>query len=666
MTLVRSSVASAALLALVACGGSPPPVPTTPSKPVAVAAPVPVDTSPVPEPEGLVLVGRVNKPEAVLKTVGGWTRIPLPSPNELVRSISDDAIGDAVDATQPVDAAVLLGGSKRDPKPLIAVSVAVKSLDDAKAKIGAKHKLTEGKNGSFFVEGLNKPEPRDRRGKGPRGREQEHEEEEEEGDTCAIAPASTGAKLVCGEKDALEALVPYLTRTVPRQTWASDLHVELRAAPLRDSLQQVRAALPFLARSILGNSSPALRELVDASVGELVDFVNDTDRMTLEAAINDAGAIANLKIDYSKTNSLLAKVATSKPELAGPPPPAFLHLPAETDLGLYGRGSDPKLFDRPKEILGKLASETTQGMDMPEAERKAMRDLVVDRMLGLFTGQIVYGKGYDAQAVDKAVAARNKVKQGDLAAESEAERVLAEQMVGWHLVQVSEPIAKTGPVLKDWAGLWNRPAFAAWAKKQATSKMLAQMKTTPIPGGVTLPKDSVHLEIVLPQPDLEEMVPPPPPVRPGDKPAPPKPGKKVPRKPIIVHVFAVPDAGGSWLAFGLDGKLVAQKAAQSLSTAPDTNTLGKAAAGEALRDVKANGAWLATMKGLAVFTADHRSSRAPFAALGQLPNKGATPLVLAFTAQPPSKEAAAGSALATFKLTRPAIEDIVKFMFMPH
>lgn len=665
----RLSLASAALLALVACGGAPPPVPTTPSKPVAVAAPAPIDTSPVPEPEGLVLVGRVNKPEAVLKTVGGWTRIPLPTPNELVRSISDDSIGDAVDATQPVDAAVLLGGSKRDPKPLIAVSVAVKSLDEAKAKIGAKHKLTEGKNGSFFVEGIGKPDSSDRRGKGrDRGRP-EHEEEEEEGDTCAIAPASTGAKLVCGERDALEALVPYLTRTVPRQTWASDLHVELRAAPLRDSLQQVRAALPFLARSILGNSNPALRELVDASVGELVDFVNDTDRMTLEASIADSGAIANLKIDYSKTNSLLAKVATSKPELAGPPPPAFLHLPAETDLGLYGRGSDPKLFDRPKEILGKLATETTQGMEMPEAERKAVRDLVVDRMLGLFTGQLVYGKGYDAQAVEKAIAARNKVKQGDLAAEDEAERVLAEQIVGWHLVQVNEPIAKTGPVLKDWAGLWNRPAFAGWAKKQATAKMLAQMKTTPVPAGVTLPKDTVHLEILLPRPDLEEMAPPPPPARPGDKPAPPakpKPGKRIPRKPITVHVFAVPDAGGSWIAFGLDGKLVAQKAAQSLSTAPDTSTLGKAAGGEAFRDVKANGAWLATMKGLFVFTASERSSRAPFASLGALPNKGATPLVLSFTAQPPSKEAAAGSALASFRVTRPAIEDIVKFLFMPH
>lgn len=664
MHLVRSCVA-VSLLALVACGGgAPPPVPTTP-KPIATAPPpVPVDTSPVPEPDGLVLVGRINKPENILKTVGNWTRIPLPGGNELVRSISDESIGDAVDVSQPVDGAVALGGTKRDPRPLIAVSLAVKSFDDAKAKIGARHKMSEGKNGSLLIEGIGKPAPNERGGR--RGKEQERSrDEEEEGDSCAIAPAPAGARLVCGEKEALDALIPYLTRNVTRQTWSSDVHLELRAAPMRDTLQQVKAALPFLARSLLGNSNPGLRELVDASVGEIVDFVNDTERMTLDAQIQDSGAIANLKIDYSKANSLIAKLATSKPELAGPPPPAFLHLPAETDMGLYGKGSDPKLFDRPKEILGKLATDTTTGMGMPEPERKAVRDLVVDRMLGLFTGPLVYGKGYDQQALEKAVAARNKVKQGDMAAEDEGERAIAEQIVGWHLLQVNEPIAKTGLVLKDWANLWNRPAFAGWVKKQASAKMLAQMKMTPPPAGVTLPKDTVHLEIVLPRADMEELPAMPPP-RPGEKPAPPPKPKKIPRKPITVHVFAVPDAGGSWIAFGLDGKLVAQKAAQSLSTAPDTNTLGKAATGESFRDIKANGAWLATMRGLFVFTAYERSSRAPYAQLAALPHKGSTPLVLSFAAQPPSKEAAAGSALTTLKLTRPAIEDIVKFLFMPH
>jgi hypothetical protein len=75
--------------------------------------------------------------------------------------------------------------------------------------------------------------------------------------------------------------------------------------------------------------------------------------------------------------------------------------------------------------------------------------------------------------------------------------------------------------------------------------------------------------------------------------------------------------------------------------------------------VKANAAWLATVRGFLVFTAlDHGHS--PYTLLGGLPGKGSSPIVLSFVSQPPSQAAAGGSALMTFKLPRAAIEDIVK------
>ena len=183
----------------------------------------------------------------------------------------------------------------------------------------------------------------------------------------------------------------------------------------------------------------------------------------------------------------------------------------------------------------------------------------------------------------------------------------------------------------------------------------------------------------MPRADLEEMPvipvpPPPPPQRAGQPKNAPGGGdqrtaqkaaaavktKKIPRKPLILHVIAVPDQGGTWIGFGLDGKLVAQKAAASLSTAPDTATLGKMAGADALRDVKANGAWLATIRGFLVFTALDHGSHGPYSMLGSLPSKGATPIVLTFVSQGPSQANAGGSALATFKLPRGAIEDIVR------
>jgi hypothetical protein len=665
------AASTASMLALAACGGgAPPPAPVVPSKPIAVAAPEPPpDVTAVPEPSGLVLVGRVSKADGILKTLGTWTRLPLPGGADLVRSIADDSVADAVDLSQPIDGAISLGGGVRDPKPLIAVSIAVRSFDDAKAKLSSKHKLTPGKNGQLWVEGIGRAAMSE---KSSRGKEK-GEDDDDDNETCVLSHASSGARLVCGERDALDALSPYLTRTVPRQTWSSDIHVEVSLAAIREPLGQVRAALPVLARSMLGGSSPALAKLVDAGVNELVDFVGDTGRMTLDSQLGDNGMQATIKVDYVKAQSFIAQLATSNPQRADVPPPAFWHLPGDTDVALYGKGSDPKLFAHPKELLGNVFLEATEGAGMPEPERKAVRELVVDRMLGLLTGPLVYGKGYDAAAVDKALAARVLAKTGTMSAKDEADRVVAEQVLGWHLVQVSEPITKVGPILKDWASLWNRPAFAKWAKQQSSEKMLATMRIVPAPAGVTLPKDAVHLEIVMPRTDLEEWPAPPPPppaARPGTKGAPPPaPGKaatvkpkKIPRKPLVLHVIAVPDQGGTWLGIGLDGKLLAQKAAASLSSAPDATSLAKVAGTEALREGKANGAWFATLRGFLVYTALSHGSHTPFSVVPSLPGKGATPILLTFLSQGPSQASPGGSAVTTLKLPRAAIEDIVKLV----
>ena len=640
-------------IALTACGGDAPPPPKVPTKPIAPAEP-PVDTSAVPEPQGLILFARVSKPEAALKTVGGWANLPLPGAADLVRSIADDAVADSVDMSQPIDAAAALGGRARDPRPLVAISVAVKSFDDANAKLSAKHKATPGKNGEIIIEGVGGGSPA--QGKGPR------DEDDDDASTCVLAHAPTGGRLICsGDRSALEILSPFMSRTLPRQQWPSDAHMEITLAALKEPLAQLRGMLPLLGRQLLGSSSPAASKVIEASVNELADIVNDTSRITIDAQIADAGLDATMKIDYASTTSLLAKVATAHPERADAPPAAFLHLPAETDLALYGRGSDPQLFDHMRELLGNLALEVTEGAQMPEQERKAVRELVIDRMLSLFTGALVYGKGFDSAALDKAIAARGSVKPKDLAAEDEADRIIAEQMIGWHLVQVNEPITKVGPILKDWSALWNKAEFTKWAKQQTSSKMLAQMHTGALPAGVTLPKDSMHLEIVIPRPDIEEGGPGPMPLgRPGAPPQPKAPAakvKKIPVKPLTLHVLAVPDQGGTWVGFAMDAKLLAQKAAASLSTAPDANTLGKTATADALRDVKANGAVLVTLKGFLVFSALDR--RSPYALLNALTSKGQTPIVLTAAAQPPAA-GGAGSSIAKFKVPRGAIADLVQ------
>src|SRR5262249_34952236 len=155
------------------------------------------------------------------------------------------------------------------------------------------------------------------------------------------------------------------------------------------------------------------------------------------------------------------------------------------------------------------------------------------------------------------------------------------------------------------------------------------------------------LEIVLPEPEVDT-------AKPGEKP------KMVAPKPITFHVLAVPDGGATWLGFGLDATLLAKKAAASLASAPDKDSLGKQAASEPVRAVKANGGALVTLRGLAVFTALDESKRSPYHMLGTLSNKGASPITFTYVALPGSAEAAAGTSVSSFKLPRAAIEDIAR------
>lgn len=648
-----------ALVVAVGCGGSnPPPAPTTPqTNPIAtVPPPAKVDLSPVPEPTGLIVVARVAKPESILKVVGTWTGLPLPGGNELVRSVTDEAVAAAIDFSQPVEAAVMLAGSRSAPKPLWAYSLPVRSLDDAKAKLGAKHRLTATTNGAFKIEGLGAA--------GVIGGDRGSHDDDDDDLDCVIAPAVTPAgsgRIVCG---AQEELTPYLTRTLPKQTFPTDLHVEVRVDPVRGPVSDLRAQLPILARSLMGSQSQAVRELVDAAIGEIGDIVADTNRLVIDGTFDDKGIKLDFRGEYGSAKSLVAQLATSSVDKAGPPPPAFFHLPQETDVAAFGKGSDPKLFSHVREILSNLLVEGFSEGGMPEAERKTIKDLVANRMMPLFTGPIVYGKGFDQAAVEKAAAAKKAAKGKD-AASDDVDKILGEQIIGWHLVQVGEPIANVGPILKDWSALWARPTFQAWAKKNASPKMLSKLRIAPVPAGATLPKETVHLEVTIPREDVEDpSAPPPPPPRPGQKAAPAKP-KMIARKPVVAHILAVPDAGATWLAIGFgDPTLLVKKVAASLSSAPEQGTLGKVPAVEALREnAKLNGAMMFSMRGLLVITAGDRHDSA-FTKLPSLPNKGAAPIFATFVAQPPQGDAKAGVAAGTVRVPRAVIEDAVRLAFL--
>ena len=156
MTRARLAPFALVTVTLIACGGENP-SPQTPNKTpkaVAVTPPAPPpDLTQVPEPKSLFIIGRVKKPEDILKTAGAWTRLPLPSSSELVRLVSDEGMGDIVDLSQPVDGAIAILGRGNDPQPAVAVSVALKGLEQTKTALARSGRKTRpGPNGQVFVE----------------------------------------------------------------------------------------------------------------------------------------------------------------------------------------------------------------------------------------------------------------------------------------------------------------------------------------------------------------------------------------------------------------------------------------------------------------------------------------------------------------------------------
>src|SRR5262249_6313134 len=234
----RSLILALVVSFCAACGGSPPPPPQKPAAPPApkVSAPPPPDTSAVPRPDGLVVFARLSKPEATLKVVGGWTGIPMPGSEVVSELLTGATVGKVIDLGQPIDVAVGMAGDTMAPRPLIAVSAAGRSLEGAEGAVSASHQGTPG---------ANRPPP-NQGTRGGKGRLRIEGPGGEDGERpCALVPAATGTRIVCGDGPAaLEALEPWLARSAPRDSFSQDLHVDVRLAPVRPTVQSLRSMLP--------------------------------------------------------------------------------------------------------------------------------------------------------------------------------------------------------------------------------------------------------------------------------------------------------------------------------------------------------------------------------------------------------------------------------------
>ncbi len=659
MRLTSTWGAVAMVLASSGCGGAP----VAPPRPVEVSQTTPrkapsIDVSSVPEPPSLIMQGRVKDLDAIATAIREWTRLPIPSGVELLRSIDSQQglhgfpirgqeLAELITPSEPIDVAILLDASKRQPR--IAVSAAVKSFDAASSRLAAHHKLSESVNGTLTI-GPDEAKPEG-------SASSEDEDKDEDPDRCVLAHAVKGARLVCGQADAVDALAPYMARTLPRESWPSDLHLEFKPGPLRGPLELLRPQIAALAS---GGSSAmgAKAEAVDSTLSALLNALVDTQKLSLDATVSPSELALALRLDADSDTSSLTKYLTSG--ASGPAPAAYWKLPKDADTAYFRQGADAALLEGPRDLVGRVFMEEAEAAGVPEAERTMIRDALSSLAMDLFTKARVYGHGGDSAALIEATKTLREIDGRDDRARVAAKREVAAQAIGWHLVQLETPIANVTSSLSTLARVWNRPSFRKWVNTQASREDLPQVTLQAPTARLGLPKESFELALSLPTGGAAATKGPGAAPKRGTKGAP----KASSSKPTVLHVVAVPDGSATWLAVGFDEATLARKLSAVLSSTGAPANLAAAPGLEPLRDARLHAGGFTTLVGImSVAAADGGRGSSALRVLSA-PHRGASPLFFTYALEP--RDAKPASAVTTLRLSRAVIDDIVSLALKIH
>ncbi len=372
---LRSSSALLTFASAVACGApKSAPGPTDPNAVATSAAPTTGDDNPdlseVSAPEDLVFVARWRSPAVTVDTLLAWTNLPLDWRSLMDRALPAKAKGAAntvfaLDA--PVDLAVTLGArTMAEPEPQAVIAVGLQSVEAGVRFAEAMGEDVEDLGRGVFAVGG--------------GGELD----------CVIAPATgpAAARLVCSdEESAVDALLPYVTRGLPHETLSqSDLHLELRVAPIRKSygplLQQAaELQIPFLLRE-LSLDDPAFDRSLASAVGgitaEVIALLDDVEKLTLDLELTEKTQHLDMAFaaEFRGTKSWIAQGVADAPGRARIAPPQYWSLPATASAASYQAPPNPDRMRPVRETAADLADSLLSHQKLPAGLRRDVRYLV--------------------------------------------------------------------------------------------------------------------------------------------------------------------------------------------------------------------------------------------------------------------------------------------------
>jgi hypothetical protein len=532
------------------CGGSPQPikeVTTLPSSSSSMTAPPAVDLSAVSMPPSVVVLIHAAHVGSSADMIAEWAGQPLDVDQPLSEMVGE-RIAKLVDldAASDMTIAAIDRGARREPDVSVAVGLAVKDFDGAKAQLQGEYGLLPIGNGAFEI-----------------SRSGSHRHDgDSDFRSCALAPGKSGARIVCSrDATSRDAVLPYLTRGIAHlANVKSDLHVEARPGPFRELVRRERASITQSGARFMGGRD--FRVAWEAALSDACDSFLDAERATLDATIDSKVGAADLRITAKGSQGLITRILSSHPERAEPPPAQFMRLPDDSDIALFAHGVDADQLAGPRAQFLTAFEEALASEDkLTPGDRKAFTDAMTHTFDLMTTPSLVYARGVD---FSKAIPAVTGLTETSDAAKI---RAGAEQAAGWEAFGVEGTPEKISAVMKEWVAAVSRPSVAS-SMKDTKWRVSAAPRNAPA--------GTIHLALShdIDDNDLR-------PQQPNAKP------KK--RAPIVLtlHTLIVPDGTRAWLVNALDEATAVAKARAIMANAA-TGTLASRAGLDALKSSRMN------------------------------------------------------------------------------
>ena len=324
----------------------------TPGGPLRVES-AQADLSPVAAPKDLVLVARAERLDNAAVTVARWMNMPF---DLRMLDTLGPGLSQALRADVPVEAAVVLGDNADTevPQPNAVFSAGLTSLDAGRQlfeKFGRK--LEETSPGVWMTT-------------------------DESPLACGLAPALGRAqvRVVCGDRRVdVATLLPYATRGLPLQAMgASDVHIELKLAPIRERyeqrLRQIKAlAIPMILHELGISDTRLSRPITDilyALGDEVVDVIDDLDRILIDARLaqNPDRVDVSTTLDFTHAHSWSAQALADAAKRASGAPASLFELPRDSTMASYVTTQNPKSYETLMHHITTLIDGTLAHLDV--------------------------------------------------------------------------------------------------------------------------------------------------------------------------------------------------------------------------------------------------------------------------------------------------------------